>query len=1113
MSREQEEIIDARPRTGKRSRRRGYSQNGHSNGANGHSPNGYSANGKDHANGNHNGNGHAAPDSDSENPFAERRGKEIPRKAESQRRLNFEDDLDDDRAPADAIKMPFDPWRLFTAFRRRAHWLVAGAILMAGLAFLAGDRLIRYKASVNLIRRQLTDPLNPNPNDPARQQISDQTLFAFMRSGEVLRRVAAKAAEANPPIHVTPEELSKSVSVLPTANPEIITLSVAGHTRSQRLADLVNIYADQVVHYTRDIQASESGDVAGYLEQRLQLAENDWRAANEELSAFEKQGGFFNLDKESGALADQISNYEMRLESARVDLNTARLQREGLEKDMAKQSPKNDKLKTAREDLANLLLKYTEAHPAVIEQRKKIEMLSKQEPSLTDDGTQVTGSSFGNALYLQTMELKNREAAKSEEIKQYQRLYDEAKAKLRSLNSNSSKYVELKAKVQSAEATRKLLADHQRDARLFVENAMGYYRRAGEASAKDIDWKRRAMKISAITIIGGITGFILATLLAFLVEASDTSLKTISDIERVTGLRVLAKLGDLKKMSPEQKNRWAFRTLTTLRGHLCENNEQALVFGIISSRPREGRSTWVEALAMAARQQGLKTELCDPSQPVQMEPVDLVKKATGQPDSAAPEDSARKEPIITPPPGSAEAAQPKELALTTLPHESRALVPISDLAWTVEGRKQWQEELAARSTKKHSVILIDLPPASREDSVLLAQEIPQIIWLVGSGMADVQETREQLDILRNAHCNIVGAVLNHAPPPALNNRFTRWFKRGAAMLFFALGLCGIAHAQEPQQPAKEQRLAFSGTAEIKRAKWQQRLTLGPGDSMDISIYGHPDLMRTNIFVGPDGRISYLQIQGLRVEGMTIEELRARMDEELAKYFNAARTIIIPTAFNSKKYYVLGKVNSKGVYALDRPMTVIEAVARAQGLETGLYERNTVEMADLSRSFLIRNGQQEKIDFEKLFYEGDLSQNVMIEPNDFLFFGAAAAREIYVLGQVANPGPVGYIGNATVLTAITDRGGFTDRAYKGRVLVVRGSINKPQTFVVQTKDILEAKATDFKLESRDIVYVSARPWIRAEELLNDATESFIQGFVTAFSGAKIGPFIKHPIFGD
>jgi hypothetical protein len=67
--------------------------------------------------------------------------------------------------------------------------------------------------------------------------------------------------------------------------------------------------------------------------------------------------------------------------------------------------------------------------------------------------------------------------------------------------------------------------------------------------------------------------------------------------------------------------------------------------------------------------------------------------------------------------------------------------------------------------------------------------------------------------------------------------------------------------------------------------------------------------------------------------------------------------------------------------------------------------------------------------------------------------------------------------------------------------------------VDTKKILDASEPDFKLEAKDIVYVSHRPWIRVEELADDALQAFIEGFVTAFAGFKVGPFIKHPVFGD
>jgi hypothetical protein len=101
----------------------------------------------------------------------------------------------------------------------------------------------------------------------------------------------------------------------------------------------------------------------------------------------------------------------------------------------------------------------------------------------------------------------------------------------------------------------------------------------------------------------------------------------------------------------------------------------------------------------------------------------------------------------------------------------------------------------------------------------------------------------------------------------------------------------------------------------------------------------------------------------------------------------------------------------------------------------------------------------------------------------------------------------YMPNASVLTAITARGGFTRRAFRSRVLVVRGSLTKPEKFVVDTGDILDAKKPDFHLQARDIVYVAPKPWARAEELLDVATSTFIQSVVVTYTGDKVGPFIQ------
>lgn len=340
--------------------------------------------------------------------------------------------------------------------------------------------------------------------------------------------------------------------------------------------------------------------------------------------------------------------------------------------------------------------------------------------------------------------------------------------------------------------------------------------------------------------------------------------------------------------------------------------------------------------------------------------------------------------------------------------------------------------------------------------------------------------------------------------------------RAGAAGFILLLAAGASRAQDNPAPKDSAKptpaLSLSAVSNPgKRAMWQERLTLGPGDVLNFSLLDAPELARTEVVVGPDGRVSYLQAESILATGLTIDELRAKLDQELSKYYRSPRTIITPASYKSKKYIVLGAVVGKGVFQLDRPTTVIEAIARAGGLETGLFERNTVELADLSRSFLVRNSQRVPVDFERLFQRGDLSQNIALEPNDYLYFASASANEIYVLGEVVNPGILAFAPQATVMSAIATRGGYTEKAFRSRVLVVRGSLNRPETFMVDTAAILAAKQPDFKLQPKDIVYVSVNPWTRAIDVLDLAARAFVQSLTVTAINQNIGPWITTPLF--
>jgi protein involved in polysaccharide export with SLBB domain len=151
-----------------------------------------------------------------------------------------------------------------------------------------------------------------------------------------------------------------------------------------------------------------------------------------------------------------------------------------------------------------------------------------------------------------------------------------------------------------------------------------------------------------------------------------------------------------------------------------------------------------------------------------------------------------------------------------------------------------------------------------------------------------------------------------------------------------------------------------------------------------------------------------------------------------------------------------------------------------------------------------------VNFEKLFLQGDLTQNVALAPDDYLYFPPMDVPEVYVLGEVLRPGVTSFTPGMSAMKAVSSAGGFTPKAWRQKVLIVRGSLTAPKTFVLDAGDVLAARTTDFKLEARDIIYVYRKPWARAEELLEIAITDFLDAAIITYTGQHVGPFITSPI---
>jgi protein involved in polysaccharide export with SLBB domain len=390
--------------------------------------------------------------------------------------------------------------------------------------------------------------------------------------------------------------------------------------------------------------------------------------------------------------------------------------------------------------------------------------------------------------------------------------------------------------------------------------------------------------------------------------------------------------------------------------------------------------------------------------------------------------------------------------------------------------------------------------------VLLASNLPNLLWLVESGKSEASATRAQLQTLRHARCNLVGAVINRALAPVTQGKFSRWV--GCLAFVAVLGLTGngLTAGEAAGSPAIARSTGaatFSIVSPAHRAEWQRKLTLGPGDVLNLSLYGEPELARTEVPIGPDGRISFLEANDVMAAGLTVDELREKLNEELANYRRTPQAFVVPVAYKSKKYFVLGRVMQRGAFPLDRPTSLLEAVARAGGMEAGVAsDRSILDLPDLSRSFLARGGRRVPVDFERLFLHGDLSQNVPLEPDDYVYFPSRGEMQVYVLGAVRTPGAHVFHSAVGALGAISARGGFTDRAWTKKLLVVRGGLGAPETFQIDALDVLSGRRPDVALQPRDIVYVSDRPWIYAEELLDAATNAFVTSAIVMWTGEKI-----------
>jgi protein involved in polysaccharide export with SLBB domain len=112
---------------------------------------------------------------------------------------------------------------------------------------------------------------------------------------------------------------------------------------------------------------------------------------------------------------------------------------------------------------------------------------------------------------------------------------------------------------------------------------------------------------------------------------------------------------------------------------------------------------------------------------------------------------------------------------------------------------------------------------------------------------------------------------------------------------------------------------------------QSEYRISRGDDLELKFFFTPEL-NTRAVVRGDGRISVPLLGEVVVEGRTISELSALIQQRLAGQVNRPQVAINVQASPGQRIFVGGEVGKPGVQPLAGPLTALQAVMVAEGIK-------------------------------------------------------------------------------------------------------------------------------------------------------------------------------------
>jgi protein involved in polysaccharide export with SLBB domain len=265
--------------------------------------------------------------------------------------------------------------------------------------------------------------------------------------------------------------------------------------------------------------------------------------------------------------------------------------------------------------------------------------------------------------------------------------------------------------------------------------------------------------------------------------------------------------------------------------------------------------------------------------------------------------------------------------------------------------------------------------------------------------------------------------------------------------------------------------------------------VGPGDLLSINYWtpSRDEGFKQTIYttaVRPDGKISFIFADDIDVLGYTAGEIKDTLKGLAQKFMRNPRIEVTVKEFKSKSALLFGQINmlpfqstsGPGKYPLTGKTRVIDLIVAAGGAIIGQETGN----ADLRRVELVRRGKRYSLNLYNAMFQGDVSDNVILENGDTITVPVMPtyAQRVYVFGQVISQGILRLRDSQDLLTAIALSGGTTPVAIKTDIKIIREyqeRQGKPLILSANLEQILMQGdlGQNIRLKDGDVIYVPRR----------------------------------------